>query len=516
MRFNLKRNIWVFGILVVTLTVRIWLEFFVSIFDVDGLINAYLDLIFRYTISFVAIIVFIRIVSKSEYSVSKLPWLLILVIEPLTGLALFLTFGRDFRESFRYRRHPEIHDGNYLTYEPITQFGEQEYLDIDSEVTDIYKTAYNMTKHHAYLYDSNVEVLNTGELFFTRLAEQIKKAEKFILIQFYIIRTDKTGKMILDLLKEKAEQGVEVKILYDAIGSVFLNQKYLKTIKSSGVEIREIDPVFFALFNTKITFRNHRKNVIIDGKVAFTGGMNLADEYQNKAERKRIPPFRDTQLQITGKAVNSLTSLFFRDWYYVTNDFIKDERYYCSEIVESKGMVQIIPSGPDFKYPPIRNTYVKMINNAKKSIKIMTPYLALDREMVTSLMIAARGGVNVEIIVPGVPDKKSVYEVTRSFFEELLEEGIKIYTFSNTFTHAKVFIIDDTIASCGTYNLDNRSARINFEVTALLYNVGVSDLVHDFDSDRTNSKEVDLIKWRKRNFIQRMFEGLVGLMSPIV
>ena len=409
-----------------------------------------------------------------------------------------------------------MHDGKYLTYEPITDFSNQEYLAIDSEVTDIYKTAFNMTNHHAYLCDSDVEVLNSGELFFARLAEKIKTAEKFILLQFYIIRTDKTGKMILDLLKQKAEQGVEVKVMYDAIGSVFLNQRYLKTLEKSGVVLTEIDPVFFAFFNTKINFRNHRKNVIIDGRVAFTGGMNLADEYQNKAKNKKFPPFRDTQIQIMGKAVNSLTSLFFRDWYYVTNKFINDEKYYCSTKVESKGMIQIIPSGPDFKYPPIRNTYVKMMNNAKKSIKIMTPYLALDREMVTSLMIAARGGVNVEIIVPGVPDKKSVYEVTRSFFQELLEEGIKIYTYTNTFTHAKVFIIDDNIASCGTYNLDNRSARINFEVTALLYNVGVKTLIDNFDEDRSHSRQVSLDKWRKRNFIQRMFEGLVALMSPII
>lgn len=516
MRFNLKRSIWVLIIIVVTLTFRIWLEFLVDIFDVDGLINAYLNRIFHYAILFFALIVFIRIIAKSEYSISKLPWLLILVIEPLTGLAMFLTFGRDFRESFRYKKHPKMHNGNYLTHEPITDFSNQDYQAIDSEVTDIYKTAYNMTKHHAYLYDSDVEVINNGEEFFKRLAKEIRTAEKFILLQFYIIKTDTTGKTILDLLKEKAKQGVEVKILYDGIGSVFLNQRYLRTLEESGVEIKEIDRVLFAFFNTKINFRNHRKIVIIDGKVAFTGGMNLADEYQNKAKSKRYPPFRDTQLQLIGKAVNSLTAMFFRDWYYVTNEFIDNEKYYCSKKVPSKGIVQVIPSGPDFRYPPIRNTYVKMINNAKVSIKIMTPYLALDREMITSLMIAARGGVKVEIIVPGVPDKKSVYEVTRSFFEELLEEGIKIYTYTNTFTHAKVFIVDDTIASCGTYNLDNRSARINFEVTLLLYRVGVKELVRDFDDDRMNSKEVNLEKWRKRNFIQRMFEGLVGLMSPIV
>ncbi len=515
MKINLKRNIWIFAILVVMIFIRVEFEIVLRLFNLDVTFTEYLDTALRYTVYFLSIVVFISIIGRSEYSVSKLPWLLILVIEPFTGLTLFLTFGRDFRSSFRHRRHPKTHDGNYLTNEPVTFFSQEEYMAIDSEITDIYKTAYNMTKHHAYLYDTNVEVINNGVDFYDRLEEDIKQAKDFIFMQFYIIRTDKTGRRIMNLLKQKAQSGVEVKLLYDAIGSVFLNWKYLKSVEDSGVEIDAFDPVYFGFFDTKVNYRNHRKNVIIDGKSSYIGGMNLANEYQNKA-KKSFPPFRDTMIRITGKATNSLTSLFLRDWYYVTNKFIDDEKYFCAPKEESKGMVQIIPSGPDFKYPPIRNTYVKMINNAKKSIKIMTPYLALDREMVTSLMIAARGGVDVEIIVPGKPDKKSVYEVTRSFFEELLEEGVKIYTYKNTFTHAKVFIIDDHLASCGTYNLDNRSARINFEATALLYKTGVQELVNDFDLDRSKSKLVSLKKWRKRNIVQRTFEGLIGLMSPLV
>ncbi|AIO18573.1 Major cardiolipin synthase ClsA [Candidatus Izimaplasma bacterium HR1] len=516
MRFNLKRNIWVVIIIIVMLLIRYGFEYALRLFELEVTFAESFNIVARYFITFMSIIVFIHIIGKSDYSISKLPWMLILIIEPLTGLTIFLTFGRDYRESSRYRRHSKIHNGKYLTHEPDTNFNKATYKAIDSEITDIYKTSHNMTKHHAYLYDSKVEVINNGEDFFIRLAEEIKNAKKFIFLQFYIIRTDKTGRMILDLLKEKALEGIEVKVQYDAIGSVFLNQRYLKKIEECGVEIKEFDPVFFAFFDTKMNYRNHRKNVIIDGKVAFTGGMNLADEYQNKARSKRFPRFRDTQIAVTGKAINSLTALFLRDWYYITNDFITDKKYYCAEKVESQGMVEIIPSGPDYKYPPIRNTYVKMINNAKVSIKIITPYLALDREMVTSLMIAARGGVNVEIIVPGTPDKKSVYEVTKSFFNDLLEEGVKIYTYTNTFCHAKVFIIDDMIASCGTYNLDNRSARINFEVTALLYNTGVKELVKDFKIDLTKSKEVLYSKWKKRSRVQRLFEGFIGIMSPLV
>lgn len=514
MKSNIKRNAWVTLILLIAIVSRIGFEFAIRIFREDYFFTDFLMYTFRYSTNFLALLVWIRIVIKSEYSVSKLPWLIILTIEPFTGLFLFLTFGRDYRESTRFHDHPITHDAKYLTKEPETDFQLYEYQEIDSEVTDIYKTAYNMTKHHAYLHDSKATVLKNGDIFFPRLIEELQQAKKFIFMQFYIIRTDKTGNLIFDILKEKAEQGVEVRLLYDAIGSVFLSKKTIHALETAGVRIQAIDPVYFGFFDTRINYRNHRKITIIDGQKGFLGGMNLANEYWNKA--RSFPPFRDTQLLLEGKVVNSLTSLYLRDWYYATNQFCDHEIYFCAEPINEPGMIQIIPSGPDFKYPPIRNTYVKMINNAKRSIKIMTPYLALDREMITSLMIASRGGVDVSIIVPGTPDKKYIYEVTRSFFQELLDEGVKIYTYPKTFTHAKILIIDDNIASCGTYNLDNRSARINFEVTALLYLQAVDQLVEDFDVDRSKSKLVDADKWRKRNIIQRLFEGLVGLFAPLL
>ncbi len=514
MNFSVKRNVWITIILLIAVLSRIGFEFAIRIFNEEFIVTEFLNATFRFSTYFLAIAVWVGIVIKSEYSVSKLPWLLILVIEPFTGLFLFLTFGRDYRESNRYADHPLCNDARYLTHEPKTDFELYEYQDIDSEVTDIYKTAYNMTKHHAYLHDSKATVLRNGDIFFPALIHALEQAQQFILMQFYIIRTDQTGKRILNILKEKAESGVEVRLLYDAVGSVFLNSKYIRLLQESGVQIIGIDPIRFGFFDTRVNYRNHRKITIIDGSIGFLGGMNLANEYWNRSVR--FPPFRDTQLQLEGRILNSLTALFFRDWYYSTDDFIADDKYYCASSIQTEGMIQIIPSGPDFKYPPIRNVYVKMINNAKQSIKIMTPYLALDHEMITSLIIAARGGVDVSIIVPGKPDKKYIYEVSRSFFQELLEEGIKIYTYPKTFTHAKVFIIDDNLASCGTYNLDNRSARINFEATALLFRQGVDDLVKDYEADRSKSNLVDKDKWINRNIVQRIFEGLISLFAPLV
>lgn len=514
MRHNGQRTRLIILILLLALLVRGLYEFTIYTLDLQDDWAKFFSTSTTWFINFIAILIWINIVLKSEYSVSKLPWLLILIIEPFTGVFFFLTFGRDYRESYRYQKHPLFRNGSYLKHEPLSNFDSKELLEIDSEVTDIFKTAYNMTKHHAYLNDSKVTVLKNGTSFFPKLKEKLLEANDFILMQFYIIRNDKLGMEILNILKQKSIEGVEVKLLYDALGSYTLSRKFIRTLEAVGIEVEEIDPVMFGVFDTRVNYRNHRKQVIIDGNCSFIGGMNLASEYKEKV--KNLPEFRDTTLMLEGKVTNSLTALFFRDWYQASDQFISDKDYYCAKPVQSTGLTQIIPSGPDFKYPPIRNTYVKMINNAKKSLLIMTPYLALDHEMVTSLIIAARSGVDVQIIVPGIPDKKLIYFVTQSYFEDLLEEGVKIYRYKDKFTHAKVLIMDEIIASCGTYNLDNRSARINFEATVLMYKQGVTDLVNDFKDDLDHSNLVLYDKWKRRNVFKKLAEGIIGIGAPLV
>lgn len=514
MKVNIKRLFWVILIIIIALLFRTLFEYLFEYYSTMYSLTQFLNIFFHLLFWAFAVLIFLGIVIRSDHSPNKLPWLLILSFEPFIGLTLFLTFGRNFKKSDRYLARPLVKDGHYLTREPKTDFNEYRYLEIDSEVTDIYKTAYNMTYHHAYLDDSKATVLTNGEQLFPKLIEKLKNAKSYIFMEYYIIRTDKIGRKVLNILEEKAKEGVEVKLLYDAIGCVLLNRKFMKRLKKSGVKIVVNDKVYLGFFNTRVNYRNHRKITVIDSKYGFIGGMNLADEY-NETSRK-FGKFRDTHLMIEGKAVNSLTALFLRDWYYSSGKFIDDEMYYSAIEVESKGLVQIIPSGPDFDFPPIRNTYVKMINNAKRSIKIMTPYLALDQEILTSLIIASKGGVEVSIILPGKPDKKSLYIVTKSFFEQLLKAGIKIYLFRKTFTHAKVLIVDDFIASCGTYNLDNRSAKINFEATVLLYNEAVNALVEDFEIDLGSSNEVNYKKWKRRGLYNKLIEGLFNLFSPLV
>lgn len=463
-------------------------------------------------INVLAVLIWISIVLKSEYSHSKLPWLLILIIEPFTGVFMFLTFGRDYRESNRYNRLPKLKDFHYLKQEPKTNFNNDFLKSVDSEITDVYKMSYNMTKHHIYQKDSKTTVLKQNQYFHT-LLEKLEEAESFILMQYYIIREDDIGRKVLDILKRKAQNNCKVILMFDALGSYKLSKSVIKELRDSNIEVVEIDPVKYVVFDTRVNYRNHRKQVVIDSLYGFIGGMNLADEYYKKV--KGFPTFRDTSLLLEGLVVNSLTRLFFRDYYSATSNWIEDEFFYQAKPVKSDGLIQIIPSGPDFKIPPIRNTYVKLINNAKKTIKIMTPYLALDHEMKTSLIIAARGGVDVSIIIPGTPDKKLIYELTQSFIEELLEEGVKVYKSNKTFTHAKILIMDDHFASCGTYNLDNRSAVINFEATVLMYKTGVKSLVEDYNNDLINATKIDLDAWKKRPLFKRLIEGLMSLASPL-
>ena len=514
MRSNYKRIAWIVAIVIFGLIVRWGFQNVVELIFTKMTPKQYIYSSVNFITTGLVVLIWIGIVSKSEYTPSKLPWLIFLAFEPFIGLLLFLTFGRSFRNTRRYFKHPLIKDGLYLTNEVNTNFNDQALKDIDTEITDIYKVAYNSTKHKVNLNNTSVEVINNGTDKFKLLEADLQGAKKFILMQYYIIKTDTTGVRIFDILAQKAKEGIEVILMYDPIGSVFLNKRVLKKLRIAGVKIVAVDKVYFGFFNSKINYRNHRKMTIIDSRVAYTGGMNLGDEYQNINSKYGI--WRDTHLKVKGLSINSLTALFFRDYYYATSIFIEDKKYYQAKAVKVDGLVQVIPSGPEFSNPPIRNVYVKMINNAKKSIKIMTPYLALDNEIITSLIIASNSGVDVNIIIPGVPDKKSVYQVTESFVKELLDANISIYKYSKGFCHAKVFIVDDNIASCGTYNFDNRSARINCELTLLLYNQGVNSLVLDFDSDILVSEKINKKLWDKRGLLDKIIDGVFNLFSPLV
>lgn len=464
----------------------------------------------------IAFVIFMFVLLRSDNYNSKLIWLIVIIIMPLLGIFLFLSFSNNFKHTRRYnKRKSEIDGKRYVRYEKENTYESNSFKILDDNIKEIFKSCQSITGHATYVSDSRIEVLTNGDEFFPRLIEKMQEAKEYIIMEFFIIKTDTIGQQVLSTLKEKAMQGLKVILIYDALGSMNLDGKFMKSLEKAGVEIRIFDRIKFPLFNSKINNRNHRKITVIDGKYSFIGGHNLGDEYNHMS--KKYGFWRDTHLQIEGPAINSSLEIINKDYYYITGKFLDLEPLLCNTpISNSYNVVQTIQSGPDSPVPIIRNTYIKMINSARRSIKIITPYLVLDPEFITALKTAAMSGIKVDLIIPGLPDKKIVYKCSESFITTLLDVGVNVYKYKDTFTHAKVMVIDDVLASCGTFNMDVRSFIINFEVTTLFTGIGVDKLVADFDDDFKNSEQILIPEWNKRSIILKTFEGVVNILAPLM
>lgn len=458
--------------------------------------------------------VWLVITLRSENYQTKLPWLMLLLLDPISGMVLFLTFGRSFKRSSRYKKRPLMVEEAFAPHFPAASLDLLKDSPLEQSQNAFFYNAHKQTHLPPFVNNTTTSLYQNGETFYPALMDDLEKAQAFILMSFFIVRDDIRGQAFLDMLSRKAEAGVEVKLIVDGLGSARLKRVTKKRLKASGVDLIVQDPVYFPMFNTRINYRNHRKLVVVDGLVGYTGGMNLANEYDNTIPHDFY--FRDTMLKLEGSAVQSLTTVFFKDYYYNTGLFINEPRYYKDIPRPSQGVVQLIESGPDSEYAHIRDVYTRLILNAQTSIKIMTPYMALDQETLTALKVAARSGVKIDIIIPGIPDKWLVYRVTKFFMGTLLRHGVNVYTYTPGFSHAKVMIVDEKIASVGSYNLDNRSAVIDFELTALFVNETVKKLVTDFEHDLKQSEPQTYEVFKKRRFSARLLEGALSIFTPIL
>lgn len=455
----------------------------------------------------VALVIAIRILLKPEYSYNKSYWIIIILLNPLLGIVLYIVFARDFATSKFYKTRPLIASKAFLGFEENTfpNYKIHPY-------GDIFEFVHNTTGRSVYENDTHVEILNNGDEFFPRLAKELKRAKDYILMEFYIIKTDSIGKIILDILKEKALLGLEVYLIYDHFGSnKHITKDYMDSLKNAGIKIGIFDPQTLSVFNSNLNFRNHRKATIIDGNIGFIGGMNLGDEYNHQSTKFGF--WRDTHIVVKGNGVTSLQNVFVKDWYYITCDVLEMKMDKSNE--HFPGLFSILESGPDFENGLIRDTYIKMIHKAKKTIKIVTPYLIIEPEIMTSLKIALRSGVEVSLLVPGKHDYIMVGYATLSYYEQLMSLGVRIYEYKDHFVHSKIIIIDDELASVGSVNFDPRSFHLNFEVTSLFQNNAVTDLIKAFENDQLKSEEVMLEKWKKRSIFQKLLQGLFNLFSPI-
>ena len=514
MEKNIRKIVLIVGIILTAVLLRVGFEYAYRLINEIARITPIIGFLIRTLLLVFVTLIFLTIAIRGESAYQKLPWLIILIIEPLVGLFLYFSMGRSFKRSRRYKNRPLIHSFDYIKDEALPKT--ITYPENASSLSvDIFELAHKLNYHQPHIHNTKVELFQNGETFYPELLNQIYSAKSFILMEFFIFATDTRGKEILTALMEKAASGVKVKLIYDALGSNRrINRAFYKKLKASKVDLVINDPIYFPFFNTRVNYRNHRKIVVIDGKIAYTGGMNIADEYDNRITYDYY--FHDLQVKLEGAAVKSLTSLFFKDYYYNTNRFIDDDFYYPKAEVSSSEIVQIIQSGPDSDYAFIRDTYVKMIMNAKQSIKIMTPYMALDQETLNALKMACLAGVCVDIIIPGKPDKLLVYKVTKYYAGVLLKHGASIHIYEKGFCHAKILIVDDEVASVGSYNFDNRSAVIDFEVTALFTGSAVLDVVKSFNQDKQDSRLLMMDEWRNRSIIHPIIEGVLSVFTPII
>lgn len=441
-------------------------------------------------------------------------WLIILIVLPGIGFILYLLLGQNLSRQ-KIFREKKISD-KIKRYKLRVN---NEINNFNSEINENYEDLILMNYNHSgavYTIGNYVETYVNGEDKFRDLFNDIKLAKSFIHIEYYIFRYDDLGKRLIELLRQKAKDGVEVRLLIDGMGSKLINKKIIREIQSYGIKIAVFFPGILPHINTRINYRNHRKIVVIDGEIGYVGGFNVGNEYVNKGKQFKF--WRDTHIRIKGEAVNELNNRFILDWDYASGENLGNMSMYfpVPEVAGDVG-IQIVSSGPDHMEEYIKNSYMKIINNAKNYVYIQTPYLVLDSPMMEALKISALSGVDVRIIVPDKPDHFFMEWMLSANIGLLIEYGIKIYRYGNGFIHSKTIVADGEVCSIGTANLDIRSFKLNFEVNAFIYDERVSkEQENIFLEDQSKSKLVNKEDYDKRSKNLKIKESLIRLLAPIL
>ena len=441
-------------------------------------------------------------------------WLLILMLIPGIGFIIYLLLGQNLSRQKIFREKKIIDKTRAAGLEEM-----QEIRGIKKELQDEYSDLILMNYNHCgaiYTTGNEVKTYISGEKKFQDLIKDIRAAKKFIHIEYYIFRFDDLGKAIINELKEKVDEGLEVRLLVDGMGSKSLKQKEIRYIKSLGIKFSIFFPGAFPRINTRINYRNHRKIVVIDGEIGYVGGFNVGNEYVNRGHQFKF--WRDTHLKVKGQAVNELNKRFILDWDYASDENLDNIIKYFPKPKEYGDVgMQIVSSGPDHMDEYIKIAYMKIINNARKYVYIQTPYLVPDEPILEALRISALSGVDVRIIVPDKPDHFFMEWVLSANIANLIDYGVKIYRYNNGFIHSKTIVSDDIVSSIGTANMDNRSFRLNFEVNAFIYDgVVAKEQSKIFLNDQKFSTFVTKEAYEKRSRVLRIKESLIKLVSPIL
>lgn len=447
-------------------------------------------------------------------------WILVLFFIPVLGFVLYLLFGKplrkerlnrpaayenpDFMERLN-RQRDDLRSGRFTPPSPLAA----EWLDL---------IQMNAARTDAPLSTAgNIRIFNDGKRKFDALFEDIQQAQSHIHLQYFILNDDDLGRRLVSLLTEKAQQGVKVLFLYDALGSSSLPKRFFDEFEKAGGKTAAFLPAMLASINPRFNHRNHRKLAVLDGTVGYIGGFNVGDEYIG--EKKEFGYWRDTHLRLEGNIVHSLQNRFFIDWNQATEKYpMKYQETYFPEIGEATGAaMQIVASGPLEMREDIKNGYLKMIHHARKSIFLQTPYFIPDKSIMDALRTASLGGVDVQLMIPHQADHLFVHSATLAFARELLEDGVKVYSYKNGFLHAKTLVVDGQACSVGSANMDVRSFALNFELNAFVYDAQpAAEMAEFFRHDRKLSVELTEAYFKEQHWVEKAKQDIAKLVSPIL
>lgn len=453
-----------------------------------------------------------RIVLKDGCPEYKIAWIIPIMMFPIFGGGLYLIFGHKILSKRERRRISSISER--LKGE-LTLKSALEALEPASR-TAAFQARYLEKHANATLYDeTDVRYFSVGEEMFESLIEDLKAAKRFIFLEYFIISEGEMWTTIRSILEQKAKEGVDIRLMYDDLGCVFLLPgDFPQQMEEKGIQCCPFNR-FRHIFNSRFNNRDHRKICVIDGNIGYTGGINLSDEYINRVSKHGH--WKDTAVRLHGKAVFGLTGMFLSVWEFYRGTATGFSQYQPTEFSSAKGFVQPFGSSPSSSETVGENVYINFINKARNYVYITTPYLIIDSNMVIALTLAAKSGVDVRLITPGIPDKKVVYFLTRSYYRVLLESGVKIFEYTPGFIHAKSAVSDDSTAVVGTINLDYRSLYLHHECAVWMHGTDcVNDIRDDFLATQEKCRQVTVGSMKKIPAWKRMFLVLLRIFAPLM
>ncbi|MES4920643.1 cardiolipin synthase [Hoylesella timonensis] len=454
----------------------------------------------------------ITILLDNRQPSKTMAWLLVLIFVPIVGIILYFFFGQNTRKE----RSMSQRSMDELTKRSMLEFVVQKDLKLPTHYQPLIQLFTNQNTALPFK-DNEVDIFVEGANFFLALLKAIGQAKDHIHIESYIIEDDALTNLIADALIDKAAEGVEVRMIYDYVGCWKVPSRYFERLRAGGVDVRSFMPVHFPAFTGKVNYRNHRKLAVIDGKIGFIGGMNIAMRYMRGSKYR---PWRDTHLRIRGGAVYGIQRAFLVDWYFVNRTLISSQKYYppLDTSISNNCIAQVVTSSPISPWPEIMQGYVRILLQAQHYVYMETPYFLPTEPVLFALRTAAVAGVDVRLMLPKHSDVKIVEWASRSYISTMIEAGVKVYLYTEGFNHSKLLVADDNLCTCGSTNIDFRSFENNLEANIFFYDQSLALRMKEvFFKDQEACVLIEkLSDLTHRPFINRLWESIVRLLSPLL